>query len=100
MTIDELIDEASEIREYFWFIQTFKVTDRTDATVTLHFAISSDLFVQIFLVCVAGDAVLHWSVTRDGCMDGTEKTVSGIGTPSENLRSMSLLRKECRSPSF
>lgn len=48
MTIDELIVEAAEVRERFWFIQTFKVTDQTDATVTLHFAISPDLSVQIF----------------------------------------------------
>lgn len=48
MTIDELIAEAAEVREHFWFIQSFKVTDRTDATVTLHFVIAPDLFVQIF----------------------------------------------------
>ncbi len=48
MTIDKLLIEASTASERFWFVQNFAVAERTDATITLHFDVSSGLFVQIF----------------------------------------------------
>ena len=48
MTIDELVVEASAAKDRFWFIQSFEITARTDATITLCFMIAADLFVQIF----------------------------------------------------
>jgi hypothetical protein len=48
MTIDALVIEALAAKDRFWFVQTFKVIERTDATVTLHFIIDPGLFVQVF----------------------------------------------------
>jgi len=48
MTIDDLIIEALTAKDHFWFIQSFEITARTDATVTLRFIIETDLFIQIF----------------------------------------------------
>lgn len=47
--IEELIDEALDVSERFWFIQAVHVVERTDRTVTLHFSITPTLFVQAFL---------------------------------------------------
>ncbi len=48
MTIDDLIVEALAAKGRFWFIHSFEITARTDATVTIRFIIEADLFVQIF----------------------------------------------------
>ena len=48
MTIDDLITEAMAATDHFWFIKSFKITTRTDATVTIRFIIQADLFAQIF----------------------------------------------------
>lgn len=48
MTIEDLIIEAFRARDRFWFIQEFQLKERTDLTVTLHFIIGADLFVQVF----------------------------------------------------
>jgi hypothetical protein len=48
MTIDELIIEALTAKERFWFIEEVKVMERTDFTVTLHFMIAPQLFIQVF----------------------------------------------------
>ncbi len=48
MTIDQLIIEALTAKDHFWFIKTLTVVERTDSTITLHFAIGSELFIQIF----------------------------------------------------
>ncbi len=48
MTIDELLIDAQTAKDRFWFIQTFKVMERTDSTITLHFTINPELFAQVF----------------------------------------------------
>jgi hypothetical protein len=48
-TIDELLIEALRAIDRFWFVQALHIVERTDATVTLHFTITSQLFVQVFL---------------------------------------------------
>jgi hypothetical protein len=48
MTIDELLIEALAAKDRFWFIQTFKMVEQTDSTITLHFIIGPELFVQVF----------------------------------------------------
>ncbi len=48
MTIDELIIEALAAKDRFWFVQAVKVADQTDATITLHFTLGPELFVQVF----------------------------------------------------
>lgn len=48
MTVDSLISEALKAKDRFWFIDTFQIKDRTDTTITLHFSIYPELFVQIF----------------------------------------------------
>ena len=48
MTLNDLVAEGLTAKDHFWFIETFKIKERTDETVTLHFVISSDLFVQVF----------------------------------------------------
>ncbi|MEZ4768799.1 MAG: hypothetical protein R2844_10300 [Caldilineales bacterium] len=46
--IDGLILEAQAASDRFWYVQSLKVSERTDATLTLHLLISDHLFVQIF----------------------------------------------------
>ncbi len=48
MTIDELLIEALATKDRFWFVQIFKVIEQTDSTITLHFTIGPELFVQVF----------------------------------------------------
>lgn len=48
MTLDELLIEALTAKDRFWFVQTLKVAERTDSTITLHFTIGPELFVQVF----------------------------------------------------
>jgi len=48
MTIDELLIESLEAKDRFWFVQNFIIVERTDSTVTLHFIVNSELFVQAF----------------------------------------------------
>ncbi|RMD58357.1 hypothetical protein D6833_12970 [Candidatus Parcubacteria bacterium] len=48
MTIDDLIIEAAASKDRFWFVQTVRIVERTDFTVTIRFLISADLFVQVF----------------------------------------------------
>jgi hypothetical protein len=48
VTIDDLLEEALAARDRFWFIQAFQLKERTDSTVTLHFIIGSELFIQVY----------------------------------------------------
>ncbi len=48
MTINELIAEALTARDQYWFIEDLQIKERTDSTVTLHFVIGSELFIQVF----------------------------------------------------
>lgn len=48
MTIEDIIIESLLAKKRFWFVDTLEIIERTDNTVTLHFTIGSDLFVQIF----------------------------------------------------
>jgi len=47
MTIDELIIEAYNAKDRFWFIDVLKI-ERTDSTITLRFSIGPKLFIQVF----------------------------------------------------
>lgn len=48
-TIDQLLQEAAEALDQFWFIQNLDVIERTDRTVTVQLAIANELRVQAFL---------------------------------------------------
>lgn len=48
LTNDELLAEAAAAAQQFWFIRELQIVDRTDHTVTIHFIVSPDLFVQVF----------------------------------------------------
>ncbi len=48
MKINDLLSESEAARDRFWFIANCYIKERTDQTVTIHFTIASDLFVQIF----------------------------------------------------
>jgi primosomal replication protein N len=48
-TIDALISEARDAHDRFWFVRDLNIVEQTNATVTLHLTIGSDLFVQVFL---------------------------------------------------
>ena len=48
MTINDLLAEALAAKDQFWFIERLLMKERTDETVTLHFIIGSELFVQVF----------------------------------------------------
>ena len=48
-TIDEIFLEGREAHDRFWFVQDLNIIEQTNATVTLHLTIGSDLFVQAFL---------------------------------------------------
>lgn len=49
MKIDELLLQAREAEEQFWFVRALTMVERTNATVTVHFVLTPDLFVQVFL---------------------------------------------------
>ena len=46
--INQLIAEATEISERFWFVTAVHLVDRTARTVTIHLLITDDLLLQIF----------------------------------------------------
>ena len=48
LKIDELITQSLYAKDRFWFVGNFEIVERTDSTVTLHFRIGPDLFVQVF----------------------------------------------------
>ncbi len=48
MTLNDLFTEGLTAKDRFWFIETFYIKGHTDKTITLHFIISSNLFVQVF----------------------------------------------------
>jgi len=48
-TVEQLLIEAANAAERFWFIRTWQVTDRTNSTATVRFEIDTDFFVQVFL---------------------------------------------------
>jgi len=48
LKINDLLSESEAARDRFWFIEDFYIKERTDQTVTIHFVVSSELFVQIF----------------------------------------------------
>lgn len=45
--IDELILEALEANERFWFIRSFVIFDRTDRIITIHLSITDELLIQV-----------------------------------------------------
>lgn len=48
-TIDQLLQEAVEAVDQFWFIQSLEVVERTDRTVTVQLMIGNELRVHAFL---------------------------------------------------
>lgn len=48
-TIDQLLLEAIEASDTFWFVRSMVIADRTDRTITIHLQINDDLFIQTFL---------------------------------------------------
>ena len=48
MTIDDLIVEAAQAKERFWFVQSLDIVERTASTITLRFIIGSSIIVQVF----------------------------------------------------
>jgi hypothetical protein len=48
VTINELVLEATEAKDRFWFVQSLEVVERTAQTITLHFIIRPTLFVQVY----------------------------------------------------
>ncbi|WP_129677295.1 hypothetical protein [Candidatus Chloroploca sp. Khr17] len=60
--INDLLVEAREAQEHFWFVRTLTVREQTNATITVHLSISTDLFVQIFLSERSG----RWSMALIG----------------------------------
>ncbi len=48
-TRDELLIEAQEALERFWFLQSVEEIERTDFTISLRLHIRSGLFIQAFL---------------------------------------------------
>ena len=54
MSIDELILEAMQAKDHFWFVPALEIVERTNATVTLHFTISPNLFVQVYFSSRSG----------------------------------------------
>jgi len=48
VTINELILEATQAKDRFWFVQAPEIIERTANTITLHFMIRQTLFVQIY----------------------------------------------------
>ncbi|MFZ4657514.1 MAG: hypothetical protein ACOYNY_10910 [Caldilineaceae bacterium] len=48
-TIEQLLLEAMEADETFWFVRSLVITERTDRTITIHLQINDDLFIQTFL---------------------------------------------------
>jgi hypothetical protein len=49
LTIGDLILEAHDTLERFWFVRDINIIEQTQATVTVHLMIDADLFVQAFL---------------------------------------------------
>jgi hypothetical protein len=49
LTIRDLAVEAYDTLDRFWFVRDIKIIEQTQATVTIHLTIGSDLFVQAFL---------------------------------------------------
>lgn len=48
-TIDQLLQEASEALDQFWFVQSLDIVEHTDQTVTAQLVIDKELRVQAFL---------------------------------------------------
>lgn len=48
-TIDQLLREALEALDQFWFVKSLDIIERTDRTVTVQLVIGSELRVQAFL---------------------------------------------------
>lgn len=53
-TIEDLLSEAQEVLDRFWFVRSLVEIDRTDATVTLHLRIAPELVVQAYLSEISG----------------------------------------------
>ena len=49
LTIRDLILEAQDTLDRFWFVRDVNIVEQTQATVTVHLTIGADLFVQAFL---------------------------------------------------
>jgi hypothetical protein len=48
LTIRDLVVEAQDTLEPFWFVRDAKIVEQTQATVTIHLTIGPELFVQAF----------------------------------------------------
>jgi len=47
--ISDLLSETNDVSDQIWFVQSFDVTERTDASVSLRLYIREDFFIQVFL---------------------------------------------------
>lgn len=48
LTIRDMILEARDTLDRYWFLRDINIVEQTHATVTLHLIIGPDLFVQVF----------------------------------------------------
>lgn len=46
--IDDLVRETEAGAHRHWFVQSLRVVDRTDSTITMHLAIGDNFFIQVF----------------------------------------------------
>ncbi|MEZ4866363.1 MAG: hypothetical protein R3C14_33910 [Caldilineaceae bacterium] len=47
-TIEQVILEAIEANDTFWFVRSWIIAERTERTVTIHLHINNDLLIQMF----------------------------------------------------
>ena len=53
-TVEELLNEAREAYSHFWFVQSLIEVERTGSTITVHFIIGPELYVQAYLSELSG----------------------------------------------
>jgi hypothetical protein len=53
-TSEELLDEAREACDRFWFVQSLIEVERTTSTITVHLVIGPELYVQAYLSELSG----------------------------------------------
>lgn len=53
-TIEELLGEAHEACDRFWFVQSLIEVERTASTITVHLIIRPELYVQAYLSELSG----------------------------------------------
>jgi hypothetical protein len=63
-TINDLNAEAEEAVNRVWFVQSMKVVDRTDPTISIRLIIRRDLFVHVLLGELTGS--LYFALIEQG----------------------------------